>query len=287
MKLFFSGVSRKLRFLRFSNKGKYILLFLNGFLLSLLVYFYSEDNYEKQLFHALANNIKAQTDTLGLSNDVRNDSILVKSLRLVYQLESSRAEVFKDYSVNGIKAQVIQPVTYDLMTGKQACGGFSYVLGRLLKELNTNVRFAQMKVDGLFGGHILIEAETPDGWVVLDPLFDISFRKPNGKLASFADVKGDWNYYKQQLPPGYVMDYSYDDVQYTNWDKIPIIMPMLRSALTIAIGKEKAENFSFRTLFLSKFNVLFKITLIIYLFVFYRTVRGFVHQRRKFSRITV
>lgn len=278
---FFTKSSIRSPQVRLGNKGKYILLFLNGFLLALLCYFYIEDNYEKQLFTALAGHVQTEVSKEALPAGIAKDSILVKSLHLVNQLESSRAAVFSDFNVNGMKAQVIQPVTYDLMTGKQACGGFSYVLGRLLNELNVDVRFAQMKVKGLYGGHILIEAKTSRGWIVLDPSFNIAFKKPDGQLASFTDVQSNWNYYKAQLPAGYNMDYAYEDVRYTNWNKIPVLMPALKKVMTWVIGKERTDSFSFRNLVLRKFNFLFNITLIIYLILLAVTVRGFIRQGRQ------
>lgn len=268
------------------GKGKYILLFLNGFILALLAYFYVEDNYEKQLFKALAAHVRSDIQPAAVDPNTSTDSTLIKSLHLVHFLEKNRAEVFGNYDVNGLKAQLIQPVTYDLMTGKQACGGFTYVLGRLLSEMNVDVRFAQMKVNGQFGGHILLEAKTPQGWVVLDPSFNVYFKKPDGQLASFSDVRSNWALYKQQLPANYVMDYRYEDVRYTNWDKIPVLMPFLKNIISWTAGKEKAETYSFRNLVLRKFNFLFNVTLVIYLILMFITIRSFVRQRKRANSFT-
>jgi hypothetical protein len=262
----------------FRGKAKFVLIFLNGFLFALLLYFYTEDNYEKNLFQALTSYVKTE----GVGNkELSEDSLLLKSLHLVHTIEGTRARIFKNQEITAWKADFLQPVTYDLMTGKKACGGFCYVLGRLLKESNVDVRFAQMKVGDVYGRHIVMEAKTSRGWVVLDPSFDVFFKRPDGQLASFADVQGNWNYYKQQLPAEYDHTYQYEGVRYTNWDKIPVIMPLIKNVMYFTVGKEKTESYSLRKLVLRKFNLLFNITLVIYLLLVYITVRKFLRNRQK------
>ncbi len=260
------------------GKSKFILVFLNGFLFALLLYFYMEDNYEKNLFVALASYVKSESDNKAI---LPEDSVLLRSLHLVHSVEGSRAKIFASQEVNAWKSELIQPVTYDLMTGKKACGGFCYVLARLLGEFNVEVRFAQMKVDNEYGGHIVIEAKTPNGWAVLDPSFDVFFTKPDGQLASFADVQGNWDYYKQQLPQDYNHAYRYAGVRYTNWEKIPVIMPVVKNVMYFTMGKEKTDSFSFRNLILKKFSLLFNITLGIYLLLIYFTIRKFIRNRQR------
>jgi hypothetical protein len=120
-----------------------------------------------------------------------------------------------------------------------------------------------MKVDNKYGGHILLEAKTSKGWVVLDGSYDLFFKNPDGNLASFADVQGNWEYYKKQLPQGYNYAYRYEDVRYTNWNKIPIMMPFIKSVFALFMGKN-ADTFSMRTYFIRKFHVLFQCTIFIY-----------------------
>ena len=126
----------------------FLLIFVNGFLLALLVYFFIEDNYETQIFKALAVQVKQTAK----SNNT--DSLLVQSVQLTHNLEEYRQSIFGDKEVSTFKSDLIRPVTYDLMTGSGACGSYSFVLSRLLGEMNIDTRLAQMKVDGKFGGHI-------------------------------------------------------------------------------------------------------------------------------------
>ena len=108
------------------------------------------------------------------------------------------------------------------MTTNGACGSYSYILSRLLNELKIPNRIAQMKVNGEYGGHILVEAKTPKGWIVLDGLYDLYFKKMNGELASFKDVQDNWNYFRDQVPANYNHQYRFEGVRYTNWSKIPV-----------------------------------------------------------------
>ena len=99
---------------------------------------------------------------------------------------------------------------------------------------------------------ILVETKTHNGWVVLDPLFDIYFINPEHKLASFNEVQSNWKYYKSQLPAGYDQHYRYEDVRYSNWTKIPVVMPAIKKILDETIGKQEADNISLSTYFPKK-----------------------------------
>lgn len=261
--------------------SRYALVFVNGFLLASLLYFYSEDAYEKKLFEALASYVNEKTP--GAKKN--EDALLLNSLHLTYTLGKNRANIFANKEINTLKASLIHPVTYDLMTTNGACGSYAYILSRLLNELKIPNRIAQMKVDGLYGGHILVEAKTSKGWVVLDGSYDLFFKRADGSLASFDDVKNNWAHYSSQVPADYNYHYRYDGVRYTNWDKIPVVMPVIKGFLTLAVGKEIANSFSFRTYALRKFHILFEATIFIYLLIFVIPFRRYLQtNREKFSR---
>jgi len=120
--------------------------FLCGLFLGFILYIYTEDKYEKQLFGALANNIRMQS---GIHSE-NADTIVVMAVHLVHVLEQSRQSIFPDLQLGGFKAGYLQPITCDLMTGKGACGSNSLVLSRVLMEFGYPVRIAQMKVDGRY-----------------------------------------------------------------------------------------------------------------------------------------
>ncbi|HEY8895207.1 MAG TPA: hypothetical protein VIM79_10355, partial [Niastella sp.] len=70
-------------------------------------------------------------------------------------------------------------------------------------------------------------------------------------------------------------------VRYTNWDKVPVVLPLVKNVLSVFMGKESTETLSIRTFFLRKFSVLFNITAIIYLTLVMMIVRRFIYNNRK------
>lgn len=249
--------------------------FFNGLAIGLLFYFYSENVYEQQLFEALAGNIRNE---LPLIKTHAEDSILIRSLRLTNELEKNRMNIFSNAKFEGFKAEYLQPVTFDLMTGQGACGSNAYVLGRLLMEFNYPIRFGQMKVNGIYGGHIILEAWFKGKWVALDPSYNLYFKTRSGDFASFAEVQADWENYKYQAPKNYNMAYDYADIRYANWDKIPVIMPILKGLLSTLLGSEKVASLSLRVFILKKFHFLFWFSLIFY--CTFHIIRVYIYRKQ-------
>ena len=245
----------------------YFLTFLNGFLLASLFYFKMEANYETELFQAIHSDISSK-----ISISDSQDTVAVKIMHACHSLLVGRESVFEGKQFNGFKADLLEPTSIDLMTARGACGSFSMVLARILQGYKFQVRIAQMKSNGVFAEHNIVEAKTGHGWIVLDPFFDLYFEKPSHQLASFEDVKDNWNYYKSQLPPGYDMNYRYEDVRYSNWTKIPIILPAIKKILDLTLGKQEADFISIRTYFLSIYDICFDVVLILFIFIFSFTI---------------
>lgn len=252
-----------------------LLFFINGILFGLLIYFYSEDSYEDRLFKALASDVKKQSYT---GSNISDSTFLVNSLHLVHRSLEDRQGLFSD--IGGLKGGLIQPLTVDLMTGQGACGSYALVLARLVNELGYETRMVQMEVNNEPAGHILIEAKYKDKWIVLDPSYDHYFRHSNGTIASFTDIQSDWNYYQNQVPPNYDLRYKYEGKQYTNWNKIPVLMPAIKKVLDWTIGKENADTLSLRILVLRKFHVFFIITLVIQLLLISYMIY-YIYRRQK------
>lgn len=254
--------------------SRYCFVFLNGFLLASIVYFYNEDSYEKGLFESLAENVRTKS-TGAVPYD---EAILLNSLHLTHYLGERRSIVFGDKEVNSFKANVVHPVTYDLMTTNGACGSYAYILSRLLSELNVPNRIAQMKVDGLYAAHNVVEAKTAKGWVVLDGLYNLYFKKADGNMASFSDVQHNWNFYSSQVPARYDHKYKYEGVRYTNWNKVPVLMPAIKGILSATLGKERTEHLSLRTFFLRKFHILFEVAVGLYVILLLLSIRNFIRR---------
>jgi hypothetical protein len=231
-------------------KNLYFLAFLNGFLIASLFYFKMEKDFETEIFASIHSDIKSQ-----INKTITEDALVVQAMHTCHSLMINRGHIFGDKSFDGIKADLLNPVSIDLMTASGACGSYSMVLARVLQEYHFRVRIAQMKSEGVFAAHNIVEAETGHGWTVLDPTYDLYFTKPNGDLASFAEVKNNWNYYKSQVPVGYNFKYRYEDVRYSNWSKIPVILPAIKKILDMTLGKTSADTISMRTYFLRKYEI--------------------------------
>jgi len=245
----------------------YFLTFLNGFLLASLFYFKMEANYENELFQAIRSDINSK-----IRPAESEDSLIVKVMHVCHNLLIDRGSVFEGKQFRGFKSNLLDPTSVDLMTGKGACGSFSVVLARILQGYHFPVRIAQMKSNGIFAAHNIVETKTSYGWVVLDPLYNVYFVNPSNKLAGFEEIKNNWAYYKPQLPPGYDMNYRYEDVRYSNWTKIPVVMPAIKKILDLTIGKAEADTISLRIYFLRIFNIVFYVNLIIFVIVFFYTI---------------
>lgn len=59
------------------------------------------------------------------------------------------------------------------------------------------------------------------------------------------------------------MSYKYEDARYTNWDKIPIILPAIKKVLDWRLGIKKADHVSLRIFMMRKFNVFFICALVL------------------------
>jgi hypothetical protein len=245
-------------FIRSLFRNLYVLMFLNGFLIAVLFCFKIQAAYENGLFASIKSSINERIDT----ND-NADSIVVKSMNVCYYLMHPRATTFNNDAPMGPQAGIFRSTAVDLMTASGACGSYSQVLARIIDTYHYPIRIAQMKAKGYFGAHNIVEAYTGSRWVVLDPTFNLCFVRPDGRLASFEDVHDNWNFYAQQLPIDYDRDYRYEDVRYTNWTKIPVILPALKKLFSLCLGAQRVDGFSLRAHFMNTYLVCFNILLII------------------------
>jgi len=238
----------------------YFLFFINGLLISLLIAVSLEDKYENSFFKALSRKV--------LDTHANNeDALLMNAVDICHNVLRSRSAVFGDEMEPSLIDRYIHPLSTDLITANGSCGSYSFVLGRLLQVMGYPVRLVQMKVGQRYGGHIVLEARSSHGWVALDALYDLYFIKPDGHLASFDDVARDWHYYSLQTPKDYDPQYRYEGVRYTNWDKIPFILPSLRTFLGLLMDRKHLDHFSLRTYFLRKYLFLKYILFILVLLV--------------------
>jgi hypothetical protein len=235
----------------FNNKK--LLYLIMGFLFASVGYLYLEYRYEQKTLDAITSSIY-KTPGLNRYND---QDVVLAAMRKTNALMTAKETGHMGLELSGVENTFTSPLLRFAITKDGACGGNSLVLAQILKGMGFDVRPAQMKVAGKFGGHIVLEVKIKGQWAVLDPLFNLSFKHPEGRLASFAEVKRDWAYYSAQTPVGYHPAFKFEDVRYTNWGKIPVLGGATRFLLRVFIGRERAECFSLRSLFLNPKKMLF------------------------------
>ena len=262
-------------FLKTAFRNLYFLMFLNGFLLASLFYFKMESAYENGLFLSIKSSIDSKVD----DNDTQ-DSIVVKAMAACNTLMADRSSTFKNgITLLGPQADFFHPASVDLMTAGGACGSYSEVLARILQTYDYPIRIAQMKSNGVYAAHNLVEVKVGTRWVILDPTFNMYFVRPDSKLASFSDVQHNWAYYSKQVPAGYDLAYRYEDVRYTNWQKVPVVFPAIKGMLNLFIGKEEADTISIRTYMLKIYSIYFYVALFLCIPIMLVTIRQIVKKR--------
>jgi hypothetical protein len=198
-----------------------------------------------------------------------NDTVYIRRLMTTINgMMYHRYEIFKGTEKLSWKNQLFHSVDADIMYGAGACGGFSKVFSRSLSMSGYQVRIGQMKVNGTFGGHIIVEVflPGPQKWAVIDPLFLLTFHNPkDGQWASFEEVSANWPYYRQQIKGAYVEAYAYEDVRYTNWEKLPFLGKISYNVVRFLLGENKASSFSARVWMLNKYHFYLLLLLIIYI----------------------
>ncbi len=235
----------------FTNKKTIPILF--GFLFASSFYLYLEYRYEKKTLNAF---IESIYNTKGV-NKYDDESVVLAAMNKTHQQMLLRETSAMDLDLNTFEKFFTSPILQFALTKNGACGGNTLVLAQILNGMGYKVRPAQMYVNGKYGGHIVLEAEIQKNWVVFDPLYNLSFKNPNGTLASFKDVQTNWHYFKAQLPNNYPTNYNYFDVRYTNWDKLPYVGNAIKSVAAVFVGNKAVNTFSFRSYYLNPKKILF------------------------------
>ena len=213
----------------------------------------AESHQESVLFQNIVRVARIQTKD-------QHDTVFVKKIMvMINKMMHDRNDIFMDTEELTLKAKLIHSVDADLMYGAGACGGFTKVLARSLKTAGYTTRIGQMQVNGEFGGHIFLETFLPSlqKWIVLDPLFLLVYTNPQGVWASFEEVHQNWDFYQKQIPTNihYNYAYKYEGVRFTNWSKVPILGNLAYQTLKLIRGREFANAYSVRPVFLDSYRM--------------------------------
>jgi hypothetical protein len=234
-------------------KNKRLLHILLGFLVASTAYMYMEYRYENKVLQAFIHSIK-KTENL---NQYDEQAIVLASMNKIHTQMKLNNSTAMNLDLSSFENTFTSPLLKYALTKDGACGGNSLVLAQVLNGMGFKVKPAQLKVAGVYGGHIVIETEINGKSCVLDPLYNLAFKNIDGTLASFDEVHNNWNYFKNQVPENYDFKYNYEDVRYTNWSKIPVIGPAVKIVLNSLMGKASANKVSIRSLFLNPKKLMF------------------------------
>lgn len=235
-------------FLRVYHSPRHLLI--HALLVISICYLQLESNHESALFKNIVNASREQT--VG-----KHDTVLIKHIMFsINKMMHDRYDIFKGTERLSFKARVFQSVDADLMYGAGACGGFSKVFARALKAAGYTTRIGQMKVNGNYGGHILLETYIPSlqKWVVMDPLYLLVFTNLKGEWASFKEAHNNWDYYKKQIYYNYNYNYNYAGIRYTNWSKIPVLGNLMYKGIVLVKGEEATNTISLRPYLLDHYR---------------------------------
>ena len=259
-----------------SQKNKIIggaLLLLQVALLAAIFFMLINSRYEDRLYDTFVSKVVKP----GMSQEEKALSLL----HATHALLMPRYEIWGERLNLGVRERLFLSADSELLEARWRCASLSHVLCRALQRAGFTARIAQMKSRNIWGGHVLLEAKIKDEWVALDPLYDLYFVRSDRRLASINDIRQNWEYFKKQVPVDYDESYKYEDIRYSNWGKIPVIMPLIKSVLSAFMGEENAERISLRAAFLNLYKVYAVLLSILYIFILFLSVSRMAWGRRK------
>lgn len=175
---------------------------------------------------------------------------LVALTEVTHRLMKPRLNFFQGQGQSSFRMSWFRTVDMELVEARGSCGSFTHVLARLLDRAGIAYRIFQMYCDSTatWGCHILLEAKVDGAWKSVDASYNVVFPLPAREIGR------NWARMKTLVPADYDPQYHYADLRYTNWEKVPVLMPAIRSAIR-AVAPEFADTFSMRTYFLDAYRV--------------------------------
>jgi hypothetical protein len=125
------------------------------------------------------------------------------------------------------------------------CGSRTRVVVAMLRSVNVQSRPLLHLNNAGQSVHTVVEAKIEGRWVVADAYYGIVFRRRDGALATAADMQRDPSAFLAQVEhvPGYDIDkYNFIPVTRLNWNKIPVVLPLIRGVLARLLGESKVND---------------------------------------------
>jgi hypothetical protein len=254
-------------------------------------YMYVEYKREQNILYTYVNYIKSKNT----ESQVNKDSFITATVRFTHHILGDGNKEAMLAPLDGFGNLIASPIEKYVLTKDGACGSNAMVCAQILQANDIKVRLLQMDVGGKKGGHITLEALSSQGWVTLDPMYNLVFKNAENKFLSAKELQNNFDQSKGFLPLNYKAAYRYENFSYTNWEKIPIVLPALKSLLNVLMGKEKADEISVRTWFLNPkktiingFVVLFFLVATIRVFKLFKpAMRSLVRQIGNFFDVKI
>jgi hypothetical protein len=254
---------------------RYIYLFLSGFFLMMAISFYMDYSFEEEILGNLADHVRS------VSPNQDPETLIITALNVSNYLEARTTEIFQNKDFESLKVKLMSTSFSAYNYGGGACGSYTLFLARLLKNMGFKEKIVQLKVNGVWGGHITLGIESGRKLLLVDPLFKCSFKDSSGHLSDIHLVANNWDKYKQQVPSNYDMAYNYQSGwRFTNWDKFGFLSRSIYKAGVFIFGKTKMDNLSVHYYYLGLSKIYFLFALLGFLILSFIIFRGFLRERK-------
>lgn len=235
-----------------------IIAFLHGFFVAFLIGKYQEYRYEEALYRSIVEVNKVQ------GNDRQTFINLVNT---TFDIQFYRSNNLNLSRLPSYKGSWLRSGDVQLLDGVGACGNYAHILAELCQVAGFESRIVQLSRGNIQGSHIVVEANIQGRWAAVDALYKIIYYNKDSSFASLDEVRNNRFSYSDQVPADYPYRADYQKYTYTNWNKIPVLMPLIRRVLVVVMGEERVAQLSLRTYFLNAHKSIFYFSLFAY-FIF-------------------
>ncbi len=137
--------------------------------------------------------------------------------------------------------KLFTPFPRRALSGRVHCGSASnlFCAAAAAAGLKTRLAFLHQDADvtGRSPSHVVVECLLDGRWVVVDPLFGLLVRLPDGEPVTVEDLDRKPWLLASAAPDDYPLDvYNYHYVTRVNWHSVPLVLPLAYRALHALVG---------------------------------------------------
>jgi hypothetical protein len=239
--------------------------------LTILFNVYQNYRYEESLYKTIVQQVSVP------ENPRKTFESLVNT---TFSIQFFRNKNLDLQGIPTIKGNLIRSGDLQLLDGVGACGNYAHILAELCLYAGFEPRLVQLSGAQNPGSHIIVEALVDGKWAAADALFKVIYYNSDSSFASMNDVVKNSLSFSSQVPADYPYKIDYQKFTYTNWDKIPYLMPALRKLLVLGKGEEWVSSLSLRSYFLNMHRSLFYILMAMYVALSAYTISFYFRLKR-------